>query len=233
MKRFMVVTFLVLLSSCLMMSLSGPCIYENFASDKALLSQTFTASPPMHITSDAGFETYGWAGDGSLGTPYTINGLEFTSLLDGACVTIENTRAHFIITNCEFSAGEVGYAIYLNNVTNGLIEFCATGTNAYCIKGIETSNTLLNSLTLPGTAVIFEQSWDVEITHSTISSAPGDGVYFYECSQMFVNEVTISNCAASGIALRNTGTSTLWRNTVYDNGDEQILIYGTSSGNTI
>jgi hypothetical protein len=207
--------------------------YEENIIDAALPSQTLTATQPMHITSDADFETYGWTGDGSLGTPYTINGLEFTSLLDGACITIENTRSHFIITNCEFSAGEIGYAIYLSNVTNGLIEFCSTGTNANCIKGVDTSNMLLNSLTLPGTCIFFEQSWQVEIAHSTISSAPGDGVYFDDCSQMTVNDVTISNCAASGICFQNTGTSHIWKNTVHDNSIEQIYIYGTSSWNYI
>lgn len=194
---------------------------------------SLVASPPMHITSDADFETLGWSGDGSLGTPYSIDNLEFSNLLDGACITIENTRAYFIITYCEFSAGELGYAIKMNNVTNGLIEFCTTGANAYYIYGNASSHMLLNGLTLASTCIIFEQSHQIEIYHSTISAAPGDGVYFEDCYQMTAYDVTISTCAGYGISYHNTVQSIIWMNIISDSALEQIYISGTSSTNYI
>ena len=91
----------------------------------------------------------------------------------------------------------------------------------------------LSYLTLDGTCIILDLSWDCTISRCTISSVPGDGVYLSDCSGNIIDACSITSSAATGIALEATTTTTISNNLLQDNTDEEIFIYGDSMGNQI
>ncbi|TFG29064.1 right-handed parallel beta-helix repeat-containing protein [Candidatus Thorarchaeota archaeon] len=199
----------------------------------ANLSQTYTPHAPMVINSNDDFATEGWSGDGSPGNPYVIEWLEFTSDIDGACISISDTTVWFRIINCFFSPTAVASAVTLQSVSNGQIQYSITGENAWGILVIQSSEIQLEHLTLFGTCIIMEQSWMCSVSFCTIYGAPGDGVFFNDCSQMTVDGCYILSCTACGISLHNTGETSLFDNTILMNDLEQIYIDGDSSSNYI
>ncbi|MHA1666571.1 MAG: right-handed parallel beta-helix repeat-containing protein [Candidatus Thorarchaeota archaeon] len=194
-------------------------------------SQTYVSSPPMVITSNDDFATAGWTGDGSQGIPYMIEWLEFTSAIDGTCISISNTTAYFRIMNCSFNSSSLGNAIKLQNVINGQIHYSITGGNMYCILIVDSSEIELSYLTTLGTCISLEQSSQCSVSFCSIDSAPGDGIFLLDCSQIAVQGCEITNCAASGISLENTGETTVSDNVIQSNSLEQIYISGDSSIN--
>jgi len=187
----------------------------------------------MIITSDADFATEGWTGDGSPGNPYTIEWLEFTSSIDDACISISNTAAHFRIVNCFFNPSNFAYAIKLNSTSNGQIEYSTTGSNIFGISIFFSYYIALSHLTLDSTCVVMELSSDSNVSYCNIDSAPGDGVYLWDCSDITVQGCEITSCSATGIALETTSGTTISENIVEGNFLEQIYIYGFSTGNRI
>ena len=187
----------------------------------------------MLITSNADFVSAGWAGDGSQGIPYTIEWLQFTSLVDEACISISDTTAYFRIMNCSFSPTTFGYGFKLNNAVNGEILYSIAGPNVHGIRVDASSNIQLSYLTLPNTCITIEQSSQCFVSCCTISYGPGDGVFLGSCSQMTIQGCEISDCAASGISLDNTGDTTISENSIQGNFLEQIYISGVSSVNRI
>ena len=91
-----------------------------------------TSHVPIHITSDAYFASNataeGWIGDGTEGSPYIIEWLQFD--FNGTCIIIQGVTVYFIIRDCIFySTGRAtsGYyddAISILNSDNGLIFNC-------------------------------------------------------------------------------------------------------------
>ncbi len=80
-----------------------------------------TLHRPIIIESDAEFASQGWPGNGTQENPYTISNLNITATLGESCILIENTRVHFVITNCWMHDQGTGDGVLLANVTNGLI----------------------------------------------------------------------------------------------------------------
>ncbi|MFW9927725.1 MAG: hypothetical protein ACFFDM_13330, partial [Candidatus Thorarchaeota archaeon] len=62
----------------------------------------------------------GWPGDGSSGSPFLIQGYEITN--EETLIYLEDTRYHVKILDCNVTYAL--YAIYLENVTNVVIENC-------------------------------------------------------------------------------------------------------------
>lgn len=77
---------------------------------------------PVYISNNADFVTYATSGDGTKETPYLISEISvsapFTNI---ATVYIENTDAYFILSNSDI-LGSAGYGIYMESVSNGVIE---------------------------------------------------------------------------------------------------------------
>jgi hypothetical protein len=92
-------------------------------------SEELTPHAPIQILSNADFAGQaaeeGWAGEGSLQSPYIITGYEIETT--GTCIWIENVTSHFVISNCRLSGasewtndwGNAG--IHLSNTQNGII----------------------------------------------------------------------------------------------------------------
>jgi hypothetical protein len=66
-----------------------------------------------------------------------------------------------------------------------------------------------------------------------VQTAPGDGVFLLDCSQMTVATSAFISNIASGISLDGTSDTTIAGNFVQGNDLEQIIIYGASYNNRI
>ena len=90
-------------------------------SQNTILSD-LTPHDPIIIESDEGFKlSPGWTGSGTSSDPYVLEGYRIT-----LPVNISNTRAYFVIRNCEisFDAEYTFEKIELHNTTNGMFEDC-------------------------------------------------------------------------------------------------------------
>ena len=92
-------------------------------SNDSILSNGITP-PYMYIQYEENFTDYGWTGDGSKETPYTLDGA-IISHSGGAAIAIWNTRSYFKISDCVFSGDSNFQGVYLNNVTHGNIVNCS------------------------------------------------------------------------------------------------------------
>lgn len=212
----------------------GICTSDDIESESnARLSQTYTPHASILIDSNDDFAGEASSGDGSQGNPYTIEWLEFTGEIDGACISISGTTDYFRISHCSFAPSTFAAAVSLQDVSNGEILYSITGDSAWGIIANYSSTIRLEHLTLLGTCIIMELSWMCSVTGCSIGYAPGDGVFFNGCSQMTVEGCEISNSAACGISLAHTGESSFFQNVINGNSMEPVYISGVSSNNRI
>ncbi|MGY5881914.1 MAG: right-handed parallel beta-helix repeat-containing protein, partial [Candidatus Thorarchaeota archaeon] len=188
----------------------------------------------INITSNDGFVSGGWAGQGTSENPYLIEFFEFTDPngVDGPCISISDTTVHFKITNCSFNTTVFASAFALDNVTNGQIQYCSTENFIWGMRVDNCSGIQLDHL-IGSSCIVIEDSSNCNISHCTINYAPGDGIYLYNCSNITATGCDISLCAANGIWLEDTMNSTIIGNKLILNSLFQIDVTGVSEDNVI
>ncbi|MFX1484358.1 MAG: NosD domain-containing protein [Promethearchaeota archaeon] len=196
-------------------------------------AEIYLPHDPINITSNDGFISEGWMGEGTAENPYTIEQLEFTNSteVNGPCISVSNTTAFFKIINCVFNTTTFASAIALDNVTNGLIQNCSTEDYVW---GILVNNcSLIQFLDLTLTScIIVDNSSFCSVIRCSIRGAPGDGIDFTKCNNMTIQGCDIWYCAASGIYLDDTNNTSIIGNKI-EAYDYCIFIYGSSSNNWI
>jgi parallel beta-helix repeat protein len=150
---------------------------------------------------------FGWAGDGSAGNPYVIEGLTIDAGGLGYGIYIGNTTANFIIRNCsiENSTGNSNQyfrnsGIYLYNATNGTIE-----------------NNDIKSC--DGNGINIEYSLDIVVTDNTVRYNEMSGIYTGYYSNITISDNTASFNNWSGVWLWSTWESLVINNTCSNNTD--------------
>ncbi len=169
--------------------------------------------PYMYIQYEENFTDYGWTGDGSEETPYTLDGAVI-SHSGGAAIAIWNTRSYFKISNCILSGDSSFQGIYLNNVTHGHIQDCD-------FKYFQTGVYILNSTDiLVEKNHITESSYGIDsndvvdyiIQHNTVSPV-GYGIRTrYTCENLTIYNNSIAmhnglNDYSHGIETRSSNTN--------------------------
>jgi parallel beta-helix repeat protein len=101
--------------------------YESQPTDPYRLQAHFddlTPHDPIVINDNQDFETQAWPGNGSESNPFIIEGFNITNF--DSCISITGTTSHFIVRNCFLRSigGYAGFAINLQDVSNGTIEDC-------------------------------------------------------------------------------------------------------------
>jgi len=234
MRKIVVMCFILALLLC------SNGTNRTFVSDEGKLEistiseQVYLSHDSINITSNDGFASGGWMGEGTLDNPYTIELFEFTDPIeaDGPCISISNTTAYFKITNCSFNTTVFASAFTLENVTNGQIRYCSTENFIWGMTIDNCSGIQLDRLI--GTSCIdIEDSSNCNISHCTISGAPGDGIYLDNCSNITAMGSDISSCGANGIWLEDTVNSTIIGNQLILNSIYQIDVTGVSYNNVI
>ncbi len=168
---------------------------------------SLTPHGPIIIQSDADFASQGWPGNGTQANPYHIANLHIT--VAGTCVQINNTQAHFVISNCwveRDSSPEVAIGIILTNVTNGFIA--------------NTTFTRLDS------GVIIRSSEANELLNNSCSNTETGFMVFSSNTTNLINNTCIDT--EEGIYVRESNALRIYNNTCL-NSDFGILVFDSSS----
>ena len=214
-RRTTVMSLMVLL---IMFTATGGFVasfsYSNLKSIKVTpvesssLSQLQT-SDPIHITGNSDFASFGASGMGTLSDPYRFEDLVITS--NTTSIVVEDTTAHFVISNCRIETDGTFVGIIFSNVENGRVLNC------------EITNT--------ASGIIVADSSDVVLENTTIYSSD-NGI-----ALVGVLNSTISGCTLfynyRGIVLDRTNQSQIRDNTVYANWHYGIDIGFFSNNNSI
>ncbi len=127
-----------------------------------------TPHDPIGIESDEGFSLNpGWTGSGTVSDPYVLDGYNIS-----LPVRISNTRAYFVIRNCEISydteypQGEVA----LSNVTNGVFEDSVVKTDMTSV--FQVNNTAFRNVTFVRGGIAAYDSHDISVENSTFNKPP-------------------------------------------------------------
>ena len=194
-----------------------------------------------------------WSGDGSIDTPYRIEGYNITA--DTTCISISDTTVHFVISDCYLTAGfDMGMmGISLDNVTNGRVENCVIEysfmgislyespgnviTNCHVNYGSETGIQLSNSphntisecyIYHCGDGFNIYSSDFVTIASCTIWDSYNRGVYVSMCENTILDGCDIYDNAeysTSGVYFYNSGNSTVKSNNIFDNYVTGLHLY--------
>lgn len=157
---------------------------------------------PISIEGDADFAAQavseGWPGNGTEGNPYVIKGYDIHPNLYG--VEIRSTTATFIIRDLQIKNGvELNHCgIYLDNVTNGIIENCLVENN---INGL-----------------ILSFSNHNHIGDNKILSNHHNGISLFNSGQNIISNNNISLNGLGGIFITDSFQDDFIGNSVLNNG---------------
>jgi len=185
------------------------------------------ALPPLHIIGNANLSYYasfyGWAGDGTSGNPYRINGYHLNANVSGTpsafSVWVENTTAWFTVSNCTIRNATKstpfpsGAGICFRNVTNGSIEYNTVSANRY--------------------GIYLYASNKNTITNNNCYDNTYNGIYVYSASSN--NTITNNDCSGNwyGINIDSSSNNTITDNNCHDNSLYGIYLSSSSKYNNI
>ncbi len=177
----------------------------NFRSEKLAQHQKVDS---IHIRNNADFELVGATGSGTPLEPYILENLEINS--SRTCILVEDTTAHFSISNCILESYDGWFAVQFINVVNGRVVGCD------CRR--------FGGITIADSA-------DITIEDTTVCGS-SIGIYLNR-----VENSSIRGCTMFynywGIQLVRTNNSQMQENTIYGNWHNGFTIDDSSSNNTV
>lgn len=168
-------------------------------------------SESLTITNNADFALVGATGVGTRSDPYIIDNLQIS--LSETCISIQNTTAFFVISNCRFQTRTqtLTPAVMLSNVENGRVENCEF------VQGVS-GITLYNSIDCLIVDNSFYGCWSgITLTYVANSSAIGNRIHNNH----------------RGVLIEQSEFCEILNNSIYSNGQYGIEITLLSSNNTI
>lgn len=197
-------------------------------------SQSYTHHDPILIESNADFSSQGFPGDGSLGSPYIIEWLEFNTSTDSSVIEIRDTDAYFIIRNCSFINTDPSVAVNLLRVKHGEIAECTTSSSStYGYAIWESDDITFSGITLEYGLISFHISDNCAIRFCDLGYGPGAGVTLDRCNWVSIYEVRVYDSTSTGIYLLDSWDCTIRNCVLESNFDNQIEISGDSEQNVI
>jgi parallel beta-helix repeat protein len=186
----------------------------------ATAHSTYTSHAPILIIGDSDFAYQAsiepWPGDGTLGNPYIIEGLDVDASSDNG-IEIDFATVHFIIEGCYVHGGADTYeGIYLYSCENGIISNNTCYDNYDGIYLEQSSNNVLFNNSLSNNDYV--DQW---------------GIYLFESSE---NTIIKNNCSDNevGIGLEEQCENNLiFNNTCNSNEIDGIQLYIGCDHNTI
>jgi parallel beta-helix repeat protein len=203
-----------------------------------------TVHNPIHINGNADFanqaQQEGWAGDGTQGNPYIIEGYDINGNGGTYCIWIENTDVWFVIRNCKVcnatsdASHPWGTGIYLKNVQHGtLVNNNCSGNSEDGISLLSSSNNNITHNNCSGNSysgISLLSSSNNNITHNYCSNNSYFGIYLRDSSN---NKIMNNNCSGNyyGISLYSSSNNTITYNIC--SGNYYGISLGSSSNNNI
>jgi parallel beta-helix repeat protein len=175
-------------------------------------------NPVIYISTNMGFETMGFPGDGTESNPFVIQDMRFSTLAYG--ISIVGTDVYFIIRNCTFQGGGTGILLIL--AENGRIENCSfsgefTGVDLESVSNCQISNShflgVQNGVVLNDAVncTIENVIVDLEYGISAINCEFSEGILISKC--MIQDESPFSS---EGIAVRNSANVEIEETTIQE-----------------
>ena len=148
----------------------------------------YTDHVPILINGTSDFTLQGWPGSGTAEDPYLLSGLNITTDISMACITVINTDAYFVIVDSWLNQLDAEYAIYLNNVGHAKIEY--TSVYADSAGGIYVDAT--TSLTISHTYAFCTSAYpllayysdNIILSNNIFNSTQYAGAYFLHCTNI-------------------------------------------------
>ncbi len=188
------------------------------------------------IDSNDDFDTQGWPGDGSIGTPYLIDALEINATAANPGISISGTDVYFVISDCIINGSyEVSTGIVLNSVANALIynNTCFEGDIGILLNQTDGISVIENQCYAMDRAGIYLDRSDDNTIHDNIVTDNWDGIYLERSNLNYIDE---NFCAGNqwGIDLYWTSNENdVYNNTVLSNIEFGIILTQECTLNTI
>ncbi|MGY5881852.1 MAG: NosD domain-containing protein, partial [Candidatus Thorarchaeota archaeon] len=219
----------------------------------------YTIHDPIVIVGDDEFSDIvaieGWQGAGTSQFPYIIEYMIIDRDNDaGHCISITDTRVHFIIRGSILSEASVnpGSGVYLNNVTYGELTDNTCFSNSYGLylynssgNSLVSNNCSSNSLsgiflfqygsqniitdnTCHGNSVgirIEDGGVDHDVLENSCNRNTAYGIYLLRASFSIVDNNTCNFNLNRGICLEYNSNNTIWNNLCNYNGAFGLVLY--------
>lgn len=166
----------------------------------------YTPHDPIVVRDDGDLAAF--PGNGTAVNPYRIEGYNITS--DGVCIDIQDTTAHYLITDCLISASGSSSSdgIYIESAPNGTIQECIVERHQAGLS--------------------MQDSVDCSIVNNTFRDNSGNGFYSYGCGNLLVkNNTAVDNDFGLYLGMEN---SIVQNNSLYNN---RMGLYMGGTGVTV
>jgi parallel beta-helix repeat protein len=213
---------------------------DRYVTTTSNFEHSHTTHSPILIDTNSDFLSQGFPGNGSSVNPYRISNLSITTT--EVCIRIQDTTAHFIISDCILSGGTANNGIELSYVDNGVIMNNTIFQKNYGIQTNHASHvTFFNNTVFDNAFVgiyIYEYSHSNEVMNNTLSGNFWAGVYLSQsCANNIVKYNTLLENTQAGVALLACVDNFVEFNSIVDNADLGVHISGshntTVANNTI
>jgi parallel beta-helix repeat protein len=227
---------LVAVSLTLILMTSGLVYHWMLPSPTLPTPLQLTPHPAIAIDGDANFSITalqeGWPGDGSPENPYIINGLEI-DLTGGVghCISINNTRVNFIVSNCSLNGADVTH-FFTNMDTPPWVALSGAGIHLLNVSNGELVNNTCNNNN--GRGICIDESYYNMVANNTCNN----NFYGILLSGSDHNIVANNTCSRNdvGISLGGSDQNTVANNTCSRN-DGRFFGFGInlyrSESNTV
>jgi parallel beta-helix repeat protein len=155
-----------------------------------VFAQAFDNRNSITIETDSNLTARGFLGSGTFEDPYRISGFNFTS--NETAISVPDISLHLKIIGCSIqSAGlKAGYGIFLENVTEGIIENCTINdksTGVYIVQSLDciVNNSYIHDVSSLG---IYDDSTRIVIANTIIHDTSSHGIW------CIGGNTTINNC---------------------------------------
>jgi parallel beta-helix repeat protein len=200
-----------------------------------------TVHNPIVIDGDEDFHANAtaesWAGDGSAGNPYIIDGYDID--LDGSaghCIHIANTLVYFTISNCLLTGASAnpGAGIFLDTVQHANIIENTIVHNYYGIHFSNSGNNIIAGNTWhdnTANGARLDDSDSNNLSNNTCYS----NIYSIYLDTSSFNALTNNTCSGDyhSIQLSSSDSNTLTDNTCHDSAKNGIYVTSSSDSNTL
>jgi parallel beta-helix repeat protein len=189
----------------------------------------YTPHDPIRINNQTEFITMagleGWAGNGSSGNPYIIEGYEINGNGYGYCIFVGNTTVYFVIRDSY---------LYDASAPWGFPYFMDNGIHLYNVQNCTIYN---NTLWRNAQGIYLDLSSSNNIINNDITSSAYHGIQLQFSSNNTISYNTPSSNKYSGIFLESSSNNTITNNTASSNDEGGINInhsdYNTITDNTL
>lgn len=202
-----------------------------------------TPHDPIRINNDTEFAimaaSEGWAGSGTLSSPYRIEGLSISGGFSADPIYIGNTTVHFIIGECNFrEADDISWpyltasGVAFFNVTNGEIWQCSFDSLYYSITLNECNNVVIDSNAPTGSfhGIGVYNCIGTEILNNDFATSPR-GIQSESSNHSIIRGNTFSTITEYSVVLAYSDNNTVTHNTfsqspthlMLDNATDNII----------